>query len=135
MSRKAFFQALESVSDNTINKQWKPQTNNGIKSMTPFMAILGYKLHTNYEYTKKVYNMNKRYCNGIESQFYNDYTKLSNNVDISYENFIKTCVNEFINNSNYDNIKLQSTEVYIKSSINRHMFEKILNILRGGINN
>ena len=84
MSRKAFFQALESVSDNTINKQWKPQTDNGIKSMTPFMAILGYKLHTNYEYTKKVYNMNKRYCNGIESQFYNDYTKLSNNVDISY---------------------------------------------------
>ena len=54
MSKKAFFQALESVSDNTINKQWKPQTDNGIKSMTPFMAILGYKLHTNYEYTKKV---------------------------------------------------------------------------------
>lgn len=134
MSQLAFFQALESVNDNGMNnRQCKPQIYSGIRSMSPFMAILGYKLHTDYNYTKKVYNMNKRYCHGIESQFYNDYTKLSNN-DISYEDFVKCCINEFVNNSNYTNIKLYSTEIYIKSSINKHMFEKILNILKGGTN-
>lgn len=111
MGLQALFQALESVQD--INKIPIKRPENTFRTLPTFIAILGHSLHKDYNYTKNVYNRNKRYCNGLENQFINDYAryKSSKNQEISYENFIKKYISESIEDFNL--------------SINKHMYLKI----------
>jgi len=116
MSLNAMLQALESVQ----NYQITSKINNfNFKYLPMFMSILGYNLHKNYEFTKRIYNQNKRYCNGLENQFRNDYIKYNESIEeISYENYIKLYINDSIKD--------------FEPSINRYMYLKILNLLNKG---